>query len=246
MKHPTTLSAVVALILIAGLAGAQSPERSIRNDAGIQRIKALPAREAKIAIVWGDHLQPPAGNLRSIINLRDAMMKWTDIPVFIGSQVRLGSSDIHKFPILFVSAGAEFDLSETEKRNLRDYIRKGGFVVADAAMSTSSGASTLQLVRDIAGNKRMEVIPSDHPIFQTPFQLDGPPRGSESEWRVINESMGRIALNDDAIGLYGVFIDGRLAVLYSQKGYYSLWNDSSNDAHLKFGVNLIMYAITGS
>jgi hypothetical protein len=190
-------------------------------------------------------LKPPAQYPRSIINLQEAMMKWTNIPTEIKSQVRLSSPDIHKLPILFISTGEQFDLTETEKNNLRDYIKNGGFVVADGSMRDSSGASIMQMVRDVAGNKPLQSIPLDHPIYQTPFLIGGPQPGDNAPIQPSN-SPGRIALTDEVVGLSGVFVNGRLAILYSPKGYYGKWNSAANDVSLKFGVNLIMYAIGGS
>ncbi|MHB9030170.1 MAG: DUF4159 domain-containing protein [Candidatus Latescibacterota bacterium] len=225
---------------------AQSPDIAAKSEIGMIRIKGSgELKEAKIAMVWGDRLKPPSRSLQSIINLREGMMTWTDIPVTIVNQVRLGSPDIHKLPILFISTGEQFDLTETEKKNLRDYIQNGGFIVADGTMNDASGAALLQMVRDVAGNKRLEAIPSSHPIFQKPFLYDGAPRGSAESRQVVmpSNSPGRAALTDEVVGLSGVFINGRLAILYSPRGYYNVWNSGSG---LKFGVNLIMYAIEGS
>jgi hypothetical protein len=49
---------------------------------------------------------------------------------------------------------------------------------------------------------------------------------------------------DEARTLEGVFVNGRLTVLYSPKGYTAKWNSIENDAQLKFGVNIVVYAIT--
>ncbi len=246
MNHYSALNMFLALFLLSSLAAAQPPGYTSRSETGIIRIQGSgELKEARIAIAWGERLKPPARYPRSIINLREAMMKWTNIPVEIKSQVRLASPDIHKLPILIVSPEDQFDLTETEKQNLREYIQNGGFLVADGTMRDSSGASILQMVRDIAGNKKMESIPTDHPIFQEPFLIGGPPQG-ENIPNLPSNAPGRIALSDDVVGLSGVFVNGRLAILFSPKGYYGRWNSESNDAYLKFGVNLIMYAIGGS
>jgi hypothetical protein len=246
MKRQSILYTSLVLFLSAGLAGAQPPGYEVRGETGISRIQGSgDLKEAKIAVAWGDRLKPPTQYPQSIINLREAMMKWTNIPTEIKSQVRLSSPDIHKLPILIISAGDQFDLTEIEKSNLREYIRNGGFVVADGSMRDASGASLLQMVRDIAGNKQLESIPLDHPIYRTPFLVGGP-RGGENAPIMPSNTPGRIAQTDEVVGLSGVFINGRLAMLYSPKGYYGSWNSVVNDASLKFGVNLIMYAIGGS
>jgi hypothetical protein len=45
--------------------------------------------------------------------------------------------------------------------------------------------------------------------------------------------------------LEGIWIDNRLAVVYSNNGYSHTWNEmTNNDSQLKFGVNLVVYAVT--
>lgn len=238
MKYRTLIFSAVVPLLLSGLALAQPPDYAKRSAAGIVRIQnSGEYKEAKIAVAWGDHIQPPSNCSQSIINLRDAMLTWTKVPVAITGQVRLSSPDINKLPILFISTEGPAELSATEESNLREYIKNGGFVMADGNMSV------LQMVRNIAGNKHLEYIPASHAIYQTPFLTGGPIRERENV-PMQTEPGGRMLLTDEARGLLGYFIDGRLAMVYSPTRYYVGWQ-RNNDAYLKFGVNLIMYAITG-
>ena len=237
MKHHILMLSMVIPFSLAGLSYAETPDYTKTSAVGIVRIQNQgDYKEAKIAMAWGDHLKPPADCPRSIINLREAMMTWTRIPVSIMSQVQLSSPNIHKLPIIIISTDNTADLSEIEKKNVRKYVENGGFVVADGDLSL------LQMLRDIAGTGRIERIPSDHPIYQTPFLTGGPVLKGEAPMQT--EPGARMVLSEEAEGLLGLFIDGRLAMVYSPKGYYKGWQDNG-DVYLKFGVNLIMYAISG-
>jgi len=241
----------VLLMMASGTVFSQPPGYS-EDDAGTAPSSA---DNVRIAIAWGEQLRPPSRYPQVIINLKEAMMKWTKTPVTITSQFRIGSPDLMKQSIVFVSTDKQFQLTDTEKKNLRGYIAKGGLLVVDnatAEMSNSqAGASLLQMVKDIAGSKRLESVPNTHPIYETPFKLGGPPLGSDIALTKVGEKIGADGavqdskvLTSEAGALQGVFINGRLAILFSNKGYTAKWNDFTNDVQLKFGVNLITYALS--
>jgi len=255
MNYRNAFISMFFWLLIGGFAAAQPPGYRSRDDAGIDRSgPAAGGREAKIAIAWGEQLKPPSNSARAIINLREAMVKWTQTPVTIENQFRLGSSALMNMSVVFISTTEQFQLTETEKKNLRDYISKGGMIVADdagASMPNSqSGASLRQMIKDIAGSRRLEPIPSSHAIYSTPMMLGGPPRGSDTAMTVVGKiiqpdgtknEMGVRA--NEARSLEGITINGRLAIVYSPKGYTPKWHEGMDDPTLKFGVNLITYAL---
>ena len=95
----------------------------------------------------------------------------------------------------------------------------------------------------IFGAGALRRIPADHPLYRAFFTFDdGPPTtGLElNGW------------GDDLVHDYlrAIEIDGRIAVLYSNKDYGCEWDyDFRNKRFLaedntKFGVNIIMHAMT--
>ncbi|MHB9028086.1 MAG: DUF4159 domain-containing protein [Candidatus Latescibacterota bacterium] len=254
MKHRIAFFTGIILTLLVALAAAQPPGYSSRDDFGGRSAAAPGGREAKIAIAWGDQLKPPSQYSRSIINLKEAMAKWTQVPVAIEGQFRLGSTTLMNMTIVFISTTEQFELTETEKKNLRDYLAKGGMLVVDdagASMPNSqSGASLRQMIKDIAGSKRLEPISSSHAIFSTPNMLGGPPRGSDTAMTKVGERVMPSGVRepsmvsaDESPTLQGITMNGRLAIVYSPKGYTPKWHEGADDATLKFGVNLISYAL---
>ncbi len=94
-----------------------------------------------------------------------------------------------------------------------------------------------------------EVLPNSHPIFHCYFDFDGAPRNSKYGG---SEGIGVDPLE-------GITIDGRLLAILSNMLLTSCWGDWGPDGcplhdhlygqndptpHFKFGVNLIVFALT--
>jgi len=132
-----------------------------------------------LALAWGEQLTPSPRYPKVVINLKESLVKYARAPVDIRPNFRLGTGDLMKLSIVLITTDSQFELTPTEIKNLRDYIRQGGLVVVDDAgagmPNSSSGASMRKMIREIAGRGRFERIPGTHPIYQTPFRMDGPP-----------------------------------------------------------------------
>ncbi|MFC1693295.1 DUF4159 domain-containing protein, partial [Candidatus Latescibacterota bacterium] len=150
-----------------------------------------------------------------------------------------------RMPFIYIAADESFEISDTEKTNLKKYFDSGGFMVLDNAIpyieNSQAGASLKKLLRDTLGSQaRFNPIPNDHPIYHCFFQFDdGPPLGAEM--RISTRNVMRKPVHY----LEGVWYKGRLAAVYSDKGYIVKWNDMvNNNPQLKMGVNLIVFALT--
>jgi hypothetical protein len=240
----TILSATVFSV-----AGAQSGDNSSSADAA-QKVNIT--GNIGIAQVWGEQLRPPANTPRAIINLKDALLRWTDLSAKVVNHVFLGTPEIMNLPVLFISTDQQFQLSKTEKNNLKQYLKNGGFLVVDNATASQdnspAGASLKQMIKDVIGSERLEPIPNSDPIFHTPFELGGPPSGSVNEMQRVGtfpDGQPSLIIPSESKTLLGVRVDGRLAVVYSNMGYFVKWNaDTGNDPQLKMGVNLILFALS--
>lgn len=252
--NKTCLIVLVGMLAVGwSPAAAQPPGYSSDDAVNAPRVN----ENVRIAMVWGEQLRPPSGYPQAIINLKEAMMKWANTPVSIERQLKIGSSDLMKLSVVFITTDQQFQLTDTERRNLRDYVARGGLIVVDNAAAnmpnSQASASLLQMVKDIAGSKNLEPIPNTHQIYQAPFKLGGPPQGSDIALTQVgvagvspdgSKSLESKVMTSETSSLQGVFISGRLAILFSNKGYTAKWNSFSNDAQLKFGVNLITYALS--
>lgn len=212
-----------------------------------------------IAFAWGDQLSPPKNLLRGIINLKEAVIRWTDIDTVIDNHLYLGQSRLMKMPFVYVTTDKAFQLSGTERKNVKTYLENGGFMVLENATpryeASQAGASLKQMLRDALGsNIRFRPIRNSHPLYHCYFDFDdGPPIGSEigtvnlAESSPTSRAPATTVMSKRVLYLEGVWIGDRLVAVYSDKGYIVRWNDNlNNEPQLRMGVNMVIFALTQS
>ncbi len=148
-------------------------------------------------------------------------------------------------PFCYMAGHKLVEFSADERRNFERYVRSGGFVLVDDCNHDIDGLFAQSFERQmtkIFGPRALQKLPPRHPIYTSFFKFTGPPATT-------------FELNgwgDDLVHDYlkGVTIDGRLGLLYSNKDYGCEWDyDWRNKRFLaqdntKFGVNIVMYALT--
>lgn len=144
------------------------------------------------------------------------------------------------FPtFLFITGTGGIDANERERRNLRDYLQAGGFVVAD-----SSGGSFEQnfkhFIRQTVGRHRMRPIEFDHEVFRGDKVLYQLSHGCP-----IYRAHGR---QGEAEGVFSE--DGRLMVFISPGDLGSAWasvalgqSRVSVERAFQMGTNLVSYSL---
>ncbi|MBN1293352.1 MAG: DUF4159 domain-containing protein [Candidatus Latescibacteria bacterium] len=207
-----------------------------------------------IAAVWGSQLKIPDALKRSVINLAEAVCRYTDVDAYVDTHLRLDSGKLNSMPFIYITTDKAFELTKTEAENLGAYLRNGGFAVIDNGTPqyeySQAEASLRQMLRDALGkDARFEPIPNNHPLFHCFFDFDdGPPQGNEVERAIISsQAMGTMfdRMSKIVIFLEGIWIDNRLVAVYSDKGYALKWKEFSNNTpQLRMGVNMVVYALT--
>jgi hypothetical protein len=122
--------------------------------------------------------------------------------------VKLGSEEIFNFPLLIMTGEGEFKLLEEERNNLRNFIERGGFLLASAGCSSPDWDRSFR--REMAAtfqDRSMDTVGQDHMIFHTVYDVP--------ELR---------AKHGTPKPLVGIHFGTRLGVLYSQDGL----NDTGN------------------
>ena len=76
----------------------------------------------QIALAWGELLRPPFALQRGVIHLKDAMNRYTKVNTIVDKHLVLGSNQLLKMPFVFVTSSENFNLTETEKNNVKKYI----------------------------------------------------------------------------------------------------------------------------
>ncbi|MHB9030465.1 MAG: DUF4159 domain-containing protein [Candidatus Latescibacterota bacterium] len=198
------------------------------------------------------------GYLRPAENLAEAVNRYTNIRAEADPPLYLSSERLSDTPFLYICADTAFELTPTERGNFGRYLRNGGFAFLDNGVPEEdygpAEASLRQMLRDALGSDaRLKPIPNDHPLYHCFFDFDAPPLGAELALNLIyyirsgclcpgsHGSRNRSPVYQ----LEGVFIDGKLVAVYSNKGYTLKWREfTNNEPQLKMGVNLVVYALT--
>ncbi len=236
------------------------------------RIRAMAVRDGtdplriggfvRIPTVWGMRFAPPE-IFRSVpIMLAEAVNRFTGIDARMDGHLMLTDRRLFSTPFLYITTRRD--------SNSRDRSANGSETIcvpavsrslrtARAAIRTRPGGTALkQMLRDTIGcHARLEPIPMDHPLYRCLFDFsDGPPQGD-----------GNMTLNTRTIGdcggsaisirflapvyfLEGIFLDGRLVAVYSEKGYGRKWALNNNygfaynSPQMRFAANLVVYALT--
>jgi len=179
-------------------------------------------------------------------NLIDSIAQYTGISVApTGVNVPLASDAILQYPLVYLTGHLPVRFSEAERRNLRTLVERGGMIFIDDHNHDVDGIfhkTAMEEIHRAFGEDPVD-LPNDHELYRAFFTFpDGPPTTSQelNGW------------GDNLVhkNLQAVLRDGRIALLYSSKDYSSEWNYHPESKkfnavdNTKFGVNVIVYALT--
>jgi hypothetical protein len=178
-------------------------------------------------------------------NIIDTIARYTALRVApTGVAVSLASDDLLRHPFVFLTGHLPVRFSEAERRNLRRFADRGGFLFVDDHNHDIDGAfhktATEEISRAVGP---LADLPNDHALYRAFFTFaDGPPTTSHelNGWgdNLVHTHL-RAAMRGD-----------RIAVLYSSKDYSSEWGYHPDNKRFlsvdntKFAVNVVVYALT--
>lgn len=180
-------------------------------------------------------------------NLLHSLIEYTTVKVNEQEKIiPLDSAELFNYPFSYMSGHRLVQFNQKERQNFETYVRNGGFVFVDDCNHDIDGLfarSFEEQMKQIFGQAALKKIPNNHKLYRSFFTFDdGPP----------TTSFELNGWGDDLVHDYlkAIEINGRIAVLYSNKDYGCEWDyDFRNKRWLaedntKFGVNIIMYALT--
>lgn len=189
---------------------------------------------------WDTDPRMPANMLHSLV-------EYTTVQVNMQEKIiALESDELFKYPFCYLSGHKLVQFNSREKSNFIKYVNNGGFVFVDDCnhdIDALFARSFEEQMRQCFGSQALKKIPDNHPLYRSFFQFkEGPP----------TTSFELNGWGDDLVHEYlkAVEVNGRIGVLYSNKDYGCEWDyDYRNKRWLaedntKFGVNIIMYALT--
>jgi hypothetical protein len=162
-----------------------------------------------------------------------------------------------KVALVYMQGHRNFNFTEYDAKNIGEYLQAGGFLLIDDSdfrKGSNFDASARQMVMMALGpGYYFEEIPNNHPLYSCFYTFDGLPAGDDQFTTGFSGDRppGEHVTYDH---LDGVFINGRLAVVISNKSYNNAWN---HDPHwqpggraggnptrqMQLGVNFVVYSM---
>jgi hypothetical protein len=154
------------------------------------------------------------------------------------STVRLAKDDMFKYPFSIMTGEGVFKLLDKERKVLKSYLTRGGFLLASAGCSSKEWDRAFrQEIKKIFPDKKMTKITLSHPIFHSVFDIND----------IKLKKGGKTHLE-------GLIIDGKIVMIYSPEGL----NDTGNSGKKgccccggneiknsqQINVNIFTYALT--
>ena len=179
-------------------------------------------------------------------NLLNSLIEYTTIPVETEERVvSVRDSAMLEAPFAYLAGHKLVEFDARAKKNLERYVANGGFLFVDDCNHDIDGLFARSFeseAEEIFGAGALGKIPNDHPLYSSFFAFDGPP----------TTTFELNGWGDDLVHDYlkAIEVDGRIAVLYSNKDYGCEWDyDYRNKRWLavdntRFGINIVMYALT--
>ena len=183
-------------------------------------------------------------------NLLNSLVEYTSIRVDPNERiVDINSERLSDYPFVYLTGNKLVRFTAAERANLRRYLRwGGGFMFVDDCNHDVDGTFAKTFEGEIKTvldrpEEALRKLPAEHPLYHAFFKFaDGPPPTSHelNGW------------GDDIVHDYlkVIAVDGRISVLYSNKDYGCEWNYDwtnkrfSTQDNTRFGVNIIVYALT--
>ena len=182
---------------------------------------------------------------RAEVNFMNILRETTYLQPYMdgGNIFTTDDPDLTHFPLAYISEPGYWNPSEAEVEGLRNYLLKGGFLIADDFRDADWFNFDAQMKRVIPGAEFVE-LDETHMIFDSFFRIESLKDLVSPTFAVVPAYFGLHEANDP---------ERRLMVIanynndigeyweYSGTGWYPI--DLSNDAY-KLGVNYVIYAMT--
>ena len=151
--------------------------------------------------------------------------------------VKLSSKELFKFPFAMMTGEKNFLFTIKERKNLKEYLTKGGFLLASAGCSNKKFDKSFRMeIKRIFPKKKMAAIKMTHPLFRTVNKI--------KKLNIKSKTATKVQLE-------GLTLNGKLVMVYSPHGLNNTANTKGccccggNEIlnALDINVNVLVYAI---
>jgi Domain of unknown function (DUF4159) len=160
--------------------------------------------------------------------------------------------EMQRFPLVYMHGRYRFQLPEGQRDALRDYISRGGVLLADSCCGSSSfDRSFRELMSQTFPEHEFVQIPADHEMFT---ELVGHDVTSVTRRRLVPGEQNASMQVREETGpplLEGIEIDGRFAVIYSRYDISCALEHQASlacdgyveESAARLAVNIVLYAM---
>lgn len=208
----------------------------------------------------------------SDMNLSYRLQQMTSLNVSPeGRFLRLQNQDLHNYPWIYMVEPGRLIFNDEEVKILRDYLRNGGFLMADDFWGDLQWENFHREMKKVFPERDFVELPMDHPVFHTVFDLQVPKQSLQTpNWGTAVESL------DPRSPYFGVTWEGRngsgseemhVRAITDEKGRIMViathncdngdgWEREGQNNEVEFfhafsekrafplGINIIVYAMT--
>ena len=144
-----------------------------------------------------------------------------------------------RYPFVFATSEGYFNLPKNEEKNLKEFLMRGGFILADDCVLGQTGDRFFQdyrkMINRLFPDNPMRKIPKDHDVYHCYFDFPD----------------GAVFLQGVNHGDYGLFEKrtGRIMTFLCPGDIHCGWTcmfftPKKNESALRMGINIIIYYLT--
>jgi hypothetical protein len=159
--------------------------------------------------------------------------------------------DIYNWPWLYVDLPGSWDLTDAQAEKIREYLLRGGFLMADNFWGPEEWEIFEEGMRRIFPDREMVELDTDHQLFQSVFNLSERYQ-IPGQWATRRGAMNR---NGGVVPYWGGVTDdkGRVVVAITFNSdvgdSWEFADDATYPEHysalgLRLGANYVVYALT--
>ena len=149
-----------------------------------------------------------------------------------------------QYPFLFMTSEQQFEFTDRQRKNFKEYLDRGGFIYADDCVIDRTGDFFFQdfrkKIEDLFGEKMVR-LPDDHDIYKCCYKLKGLPflQGkNHGGWALFRN--GRMSVFLTPTDIHCGWCSLKLQ-LSGEEGWFPKKNGYDS---VKMGTNILVYALT--
>jgi hypothetical protein len=158
--------------------------------------------------------------------------------------------DVFNWPFLYVVMPTDWDFSDEQIAKLREYLLRGGFLLADSFFGTREWEGFMDVMRRVFPDRVVVELPDEHALFNVVYDFSE--RHQIHNWRTLNrggyrddgsEPQWRAILDDDDRIMVAMSFNNDMGDSWQHADDPSYPQEDSHMG-LRLGVNYVIYTLT--